>query len=349
MSIKDLSLFTDMSILDFEDSVLSKDSLILFLHKHIEITDTIARRFNLYSKNISGLTFRDASSLVKDGNELDFYYQLMKVCKGSIIILLNNLTELEPLVQALDLNHAGTNFHLFHASQRTVNTQFGQMISDRNKSLFNLSVSGTQSHLGDEPSISRQLFDSYRLGNVYRDPEALIEPLKMATCTIIDLSVMKQMDVPGRELISSSGLSSETANQIAFSAGNASNNRIFVISGFDLLSEPTPTAIDTVTQIIYYFLQGKSTHTPMDLNEENATSYLVESIDGFEHIEFLKFHQQNEWYVKYPMELPDSHKMFKLIPCNYFDYEYSAAGELSPRLYEIFMALHQFRQGEALA
>lgn len=347
-----MNFFTELNFLQkingIEDEKLQNPNSVLFLPSDVEFLKDIGEYLQNFSVQNFKTQFLNGNAVMNTEKELDSIYKLQQVFRGKVIIFLNNLIDFEEFIQAFDLNGRHLNLQIFHASQSVAMNAISQIVASRNKTLHNVAISGTQRHLSQMRKYERQLFDSYRLGNIYKDPEALIEPLKMTDVALFDLSVLKQSDIPGRDFISVSGLSSETANQISSTCGASPACKYFVISGFDLLKDPGVMEFDTVCQIVYYFLQGMERLESPVWNESNIQKYVVNDVDGYDQIEFIKNVLTNEWAVHFPLELSDSYSKFNIIPCTYFDYEYSVKGELPPRLYEIFMVLNQFHEAKPL-
>jgi hypothetical protein len=330
-----------------DDRLQNAHSLLLF-PSDVQCLKSIGLRLTNYSVQNFKTQIFNGDAVLNTEKELDSIYKLQQIFKGKVIFFLNNITDFEEFIQSSDLNGQNLNMHIFHASQSVAMNALSQIVASRNRTLQNVAISGTQRHLSLGTKYERQLFDSFRLGNIYKDPEALIEPLNMADIALLDLSVVKQSDIPGREFISVSGLSSETMNQIASTCGSSPACRYLAITGFDLLNEPGEADIDTVCQIIYYFIQGMEKTENVLWNEADTQKYVVNDVDGYDQIEFAKNALTNEWMVYFPLELPSQYKKFSTIPCTYFDYDYSVKGELPPRLYEIFMVLNQFHEAKPL-
>lgn len=326
------------------DPILLQDSTSVFLNTDAKISQSIVRYLNILTGNTKNDNFVEIPYTFYKGNELDFFFGFLTNFQGKAFIVMPDLASIEPVIQALDLLNRLCNLHIFHNSQLTCNQVLNDIISERNKNIFNIAISGTQAHLGKSDYNSWQKFDSYRLGNIYRDPEALIEPLKMTDLTIFDLSVVKQSDLPARKLISVSGLGSETSNQIAATVGASNGNRLFIITGLDQLSDASELDADMFSQLFYYWNQGRSNPNFGINYGDDESNFLVDDVGGFEHINFYKNKISSDWSVEYPLSLSEKYQKFKRIPCTYFDYEFTAAGDLSPRLYEIFMALNQYHE-----
>ena len=329
---------------NLEDPVLSQASTIAILNTDEKISQSIFVRLNNFSKNIKERAFVEIPNTFFSENELDFFYKFLTTYKGNAFVIMPDLSDIEPVIQAFDLLNHTLNLHVFHNSQAVCSEVLNSIISERNKNILNVSLSGTQAHLSAPEPSPFQKFDSYRLGHIYRDPEALIEPLKMTDLTVFDLSVVKQSDLPSRNYISVSGLSSETSNQIAYTAGMSMRNRIFIVTGLNKVREAGEIDADMFMQLFYYWQQGVFWQQPEAESKDEESNFIVDDVAGYDQINFYKSKKTGEWSVEFPLSLAEKYKNFKRIPCTYFDYEYTSTGDLSPRLYEIFMALNQYHE-----
>ena len=161
---------------------------------------------------------------------------------------------------------------------------------------------------------------------------------------MVDLSIVKQSDLPSKLELGVSGFTSESFNQIARSIGSSENTKMTILTGFSKQNEGIDeVSVDTIAQFIYYYISGvnKSGNTHGTVQE---TTFIIDECLPYHNVNFTKDEISMEWFANYPYPLPEELKHLSKVPCTYNDYIYSGKGELSPRLEDIFSWLDELRE-----
>lgn len=205
-------------------------------------------------------------------------------------------------------------------------------------------MSGHQQHLSENAKIPKSSFDNYRLGNLLQQIEVIQKPIQYSNCVVVDLSIVKQSDLPSKLELGVSGFTSESFNQIARSIGSSENTKMTILTGFSKQNEGIDeVSVDTIAQFIYYYISGvnKSGNTHGTVQE---TTFIIDECLPYHNVNFTKDEISMEWFANYPYPLPEELKHLSKVPCTYNDYIYSGKGELSPRLEDIFSWLDELRE-----
>lgn len=277
--------------------------------------------------------------LKETDRQFSLFSEILNNSKCKIFILQNKLSELKFLLEALDIACISPNVQLFHNSSTVCHEVFSEINPRCLENIVNIGISATQTHLSSKSDLTPQYFDSYRLGQMIHQMEVINDAIAFADIVVADISAIKQSDIPGRRNISSSGLSSEAFNHIARNAG-IGKSRVTVLTGLESLDPGDDIGIDALAQFVFYFLDGAHSQSS-GTDEEILSSYTIDECLPFESVNFLKSEFTGRWFAEFPTRLPDHLKKFQLIPCSYQDYQYSARGELSPRILDIFKRLDE--------
>ena len=329
---KNSNALTLQDLIDNPENVLIVSSNIKNLKKIIE-------RLNNFNLPIFNIHLIDLGTLEDDAQLFPLLTEMINTCKCKTFILQNEFLDIKYLFQAADISNLFMNMHVIHSSLHYVEYAFSGFNTKSFRTISNISTSGHQQHLSEGVTIKNSHFDNYRLGQLLGQPDVLNKPIKYADTVVVDLSVLKQADLPDKLPVGSSGITSESFNQIARSAGSSIKTRFTVLTGFEAMQSDNDISIDTISQFIYYFLSGANNSDGSASTTE--TTFIVGECLPYGSVSFTKNEMTLEWYTTYPNELPELLSHFKKIPCTYNDYVYSGKGELSPRLADIFIWLDQ--------
>lgn len=317
---------------------LSNPENVLIVSLDVKNLKSIVEQLNKYRFEKNNIHLIFPGILEDDTQQFPLLNEILSVSKCKIFILQKEFSDLKYLLQAADIVNFSSNIHIIHNSLAKLKAgleSFGQRCLEP---VVNIGVSAFQQHLSEGCDLPKQNFDQYRLGHVLSNIEVVNKPIASSNIVVVDISALRQSDIPGRREISSSGLHSEAFNQIARSAGLSLSTRITVLSGLNDIEEGNEASIDTVAQFIYYFLSGAG--QALSFSEPaRTTNYIIDECLPYASIQFTKNEITNEWSVRYPVKLPDHLSLFQYVPCTYNDYQYSGQGELSPRIADIFRTL----------
>ncbi len=316
---------------------LSNPNNILILSVNHEVTEKIFQSIHHYQIVLNDSDLAFPGTLQDRDQQFPLYSEVLSKGKCKIFILQNKLFELKYLFEAIDIAGKSFNVQLFHNSLSYCNATFSDFNPRCLENMVNIGISATQSHLSGEKMLSGQHFDSYRLGQLLNNMEVINDAISYADVVVADLSALKQCDIPGRNDIASSGLSSEAFNHIARNAG-LSRAQITVLTGLENLNSEDCIGIDTLAQFIYYYLDGARIQGRQN-SEGNLISYTIDECLPYESVKFLKNDFSGSWFAEFPTRLPDHLAHLQLVPCSYQDYQLSGRGELSPRILDVFKTL----------
>lgn len=319
-----------LSLLDLIDNPEN----VLIVSTNIKNLKKIIERLNNFNLPIFNIHLIDLGTLEDDAQLFPLITEMINICKCKTFILQNEFLNIKYLFQAADISNHFMNIHIIHSSLHYIEQGFLDFNQKSFRTISNISTSGHQQHLSEGATIKNSHFDNYRLGQLLGQPELLNKPIKYADTVVVDLSVLKQADLPDKQPVGASGITSESFNQIARSAGSSPHTRFTILTGFEGNEMDNEISVDTISQFLYYFLAGAN--NPEDASGSTETTFIVEECLPYGSVSFTKNEMSMEWHTTYPNELPESLNHFKKIPCIYNDYLYSGKGELSPRLVDIF-------------
>lgn len=324
--------------------IIDNPENVLIVSSNIKNLKKIIERLNNFNLPIFNIHLIDLGTLEDDAVLFPLLTEMINTCKCKTFILQNEFLDIKYLFQAADVSNLFMNIHVIHSSLHYVEQSFLNFNNKSFRTISNISTSGHQQHLSNGVTLKNSHFDNYRLGQLLGQPEVLNKPIKYSDALVVDISVLKQSDLPDKKPVGSSGITSESFNQIARSAGASEKTRFTILTGFEGKEMENEISIDTISQFIYYFLAGAN--NPDASASSSETTFVVGECLPYSSVSFIKNEMTMEWYTIYPGDLPEQLEHFRKIPCSYNDYVYSGKGELSPRLTDIFTWLeHLAKQG----
>lgn len=317
------------------NELLDNPKNVIIVSLDVKNLESIIEQLNIYNFEKNNIHLIYPGILEDDTQLFSLLNNILSESKCKLFILQNKFSDSKFLFEAADIANYTTNLQIFHNSLTKVKTTLDILNPKVFRSLVNIGISGHQQHLSGSINMDHSHFDSYRLGNILSQIEVLNKPIQYSDAVIADLSVLKQSELPSRNAISTSGITSEMFNQIARIAGNSYKTRVTVMSGLDEIQAGDAVSNDTIAQFIYYYISGAS-KAGINGNGEKLTNYVVDECLPYGSVTFIKNEVTLEWTVKYPGITDDNLSKYSLIPCSYQDFQYSGQGELSPRLLDIF-------------
>ena len=317
---------------------------VLIVSFEVKNIEKFAKRLNKFNFEEFNIHLIQPGTLEDDANTFQLLNEILSESKCKVFILQNHISDLKYFFQAADLSNFYANIQIFHNSLSELQREFSNFIEKSFRTILNLGVSGHQQHLSENAKIPKSSFDNYRLGNLLQQIEVIQKPIQYSNCVVVDLSIVKQSDLPSKLELGVSGFTSESFNQIARSIGSSENTKMTILTGFSKQNEGIDeVSVDTIAQFIYYYISGvnKSGNTHGTVQE---TTFIIDECLPYHNVNFTKDEISMEWFANYPYPLPEELKHLSKVPCTYNDYIYSGKGELSPRLEDIFSWLDELRE-----
>ena len=324
--------------------IITNPKNVLIVSFEVKNIEKFAKRLNKFNFEEFNIHLIQPGTLEDDANTFQLLNEILSESKCKVFILQNHISDLKYFFQAADLSNFYSNIQIFHNSLSELQREFSNFIEKSFRTILNLGVSGHQQHLSENAKIPKSSFDNYRLGNLLQQIEVIQKPIQYSNCVVVDLSIVKQSDLPSKLELGVSGFTSESFNQIARSIGSSENTKMTILTGFSKQNEGIDeVSVDTIAQFIYYYISGvnKSGNTHGTVQE---TTFIIDECLPYHNVNFTKDEISMEWFANYPYPLPEELKHLSKVPCTYNDYIYSGKGELSPRLEDIFSWLDELRE-----
>jgi hypothetical protein len=116
----------------------------------------------------------------------------------------------------------------FHNSLSELQREFSNFIEKSFRTILNLGVSGHQQHLSENAKIPKSSLITIVLEICSKQIEVIQKPIQYSNCVVVDLSIVKQSDLPSKLELGVSGFTSESFNQIARSIGSSENTKMTI-------------------------------------------------------------------------------------------------------------------------
>jgi arginase family enzyme len=199
--------------------------------------------------------------------------------------------------------------------------------------LFSFSQIAYQTYLVEHEVITtleKLYFDTYRVGEVHKDIEAIEPAVRHANLLSFDISAIRTQDAPGYEPANPFGLTGEEACQLCWYAG--ANDHLSSIGIYEYnpdLDGRHLTAM-TIATMIWYFIEGYyHRKNEVDFQSKNFTKYAVGFHDNPHKMVFYKSRNSDKWWME--VEKLYGRRQVSVVPCSYEDYLLAAKGEVPQR------------------
>jgi len=206
-------------------------------------------------------------------------------------------------------------------------TSYLSYIFGHQPELFQFNLIGFQSHFVAPEYLSKVkgVNQHVRLGRL-RENISSSEPVFRNTDVVsFDIGAIIHSEAPGSKRISSNGLRSEEACQLAKYAGLSNRVKVFGLFEVNSENDRNGVTVKLSAQIIWYFLEGftnRISETP-GVNE-NFTIYQVEVKNIDKPIVFLKNRITGRWWIEIPLLNGD----VKYFGCSETEYELASNNEI---------------------
>jgi arginase family enzyme len=165
-------------------------------------------------------------------------------------------------------------------------------------------------------------FDCFRVGVVKENVEEMEPVIRNAHFGSFDISAIRHSDAPAGS-ISPNGLSGEEACMLTRYAGLSPSMQSFGIYGYQPQSDQKELTAKQISQMIWYFIDGKSrSKQEVKLEERSGFNEFHISFAELDTM-FLQSRKTSRWW----MQMPDK----KFIPCSYQDYLKASRNEIPER------------------
>jgi formiminoglutamase len=204
--------------------------------------------------------------------------------------------------------------------------------------LFNYTNIGYQTYFVDTEMldlVEEMYFDAERLGKV-REKIIDSEPmLRSADIVSLDISSVRNSDLPGCKIPSPNGFYGEEICQLARFSGLSDQLSSFGLYNYNPAFDFNNTGAMLCAQIIWYFIDGVY-HREKDYPIANKDTYLkyIVNYEGMEDMIFYKSPKTSRWWMeaKVPKSGNSRYSKQLMIPCSYEDYLLACNGDIPERL-----------------
>jgi formiminoglutamase len=204
--------------------------------------------------------------------------------------------------------------------------------------LFNYTNIGYQTYFVDTEIldlVDEMYFDAERLGKV-REKIIDAEPmLRTADIVSLDISSVRNSDLPGCKIPSPNGFYGEEICQLARFSGLSDQLSSFGLYNYNPAFDFNNTGAMLCAQIIWYFIDGVY-HREKDYPIANKDTYLkyIVNYEGMEDMIFYKSPKTSRWWMeaKVPKSGNSRYSKQLMIPCSYEDYLLACNGDVPERL-----------------
>lgn len=171
-------------------------------------------------------------------------------------------------------------------------------------------------------TLDKLRFDCFRLGKVRENMEEMEPVIRNADLFSFDINAIAHAWCPSNDL-SPNGFTGDEACALMRYAGMGHNNCSVGIYGYDSAHDPLRITAKQISQMLWYYVEGKS---------RGVRESLIEERDGFNEYHtafaevattFLQSKRTGRWW----MQLPDQ----QYIACSYNDYILASSNEIPER------------------
>lgn len=319
-------------------------------------------RESLYQLNnhFTELSIVDLGNIIAGEKIKDTYFAVSEVISelikkeitviilgGSQDITYANYKAYQKLEQMVNLVTIDPSIDINVSDDKITDTNFiNHIITHQPNYLFNYSNIGFQSYFVPKDVwelMEKMHFDAYRLG-VVRGILTQTEPLvRNADIVSLDISAIRNSDLPGCKLPSPNGFYGEEICQIAKYCGASDKLTSFGVYNYNATYDNNGVGAMLSAQIVWYFLDGFNSREgdyPI-ASKESYLKYLVHIPKNDETLVFYKSEKTNRWWtdIPYPGEKNRKYHRHLMVPCDYEDYIKATNGEIPEKWWNTFLKL----------
>lgn len=291
---------------------------------NVRAGETLEDTFYAISEIVTELVKKECVVIILGGSQ-DITYANYKAYEN-----LEQVVNLLTIDSKIDIGKVGTSVN----DRNYIN----YIITHQPNFLFNFSSIGYQTYYVDSDIINLMeelFFDSVRLGKV-REKILEVEPLlRSADIVSLDVSSVRNSDLPGCKIPSPNGFYGEEICQLARFSGLSDQLSSFGLFNYNPAFDFNNTGAMLCAQILWYFIDGVY-HREKDYPIASKDSYLkyIVSNETGEDMIFYKSPKTSRWWMEAGIPKSGNSKYFKqlMIPCSYEDYLLACNGDIPERL-----------------
>ncbi|TRX61574.1 arginase family protein [Carboxylicivirga sp. M1479] len=193
-----------------------------------------------------------------------------------------------------------------------------------------LSMVGVQKYLYSqyqENKIKEATYDIYRLGQLRQHGHVETEPImRDADLVSVDVTSVKQSDLPGRIVAMPNGLAGEELCQLMWYAGQSDRLKAIGVFELDIELDINHQGCSLVAQAIWHILEGyalRYNDYPVKVLDEYRQ--FIVFLDDYElEIKFYNNQSNDRWWV----EIPTQSDKCEIIACGRSDFETASNNEI---------------------
>lgn len=321
------------------------------------IADSVRQELFQLKDHFGNLKIADLGNISPGETIRDTHYAVSTVVseivkKGGIALIIGGSQDLtyanylayEKLEQVVNLVTVDSKFDIGEVEDDvSANKYLQKILLHQPNILFNYSNLAYQTHhvLAKEVDLLKKMyFDSYRLGEIQSNLEAVEPVVRNADILSFDLSSIRTSDNPNNSLKEPNGLYGEEACAIARYAGLSDK-----LSSFGLYNQidAGKQSDKLISQILWYFILGvcnRKKDYPF-ADKETYTKYTVTLEEGTYDVIFYKSHLSDRWWmeVPYPSKKGAKYERHFMVPCTYEDYKLACNDDIPDRWWQTFQKL----------
>jgi arginase family enzyme len=212
--------------------------------------------------------------------------------------------------------------------------------------LFNYSNMGHQRYLTDPDLVvlmEKMYFEATRLGEIQFDTRVVEPVVRNADIVSIDMSAVRQSEMPGFCDPSANGLYGNELAQICRYAGMSDKLTSIGFYEFNPIYDIRDQSAGLLAQCIWCFVEGflyrRGDFPKGDYMDYTRYSVLMD--DSGDELVFYKSPLTDRWWmdVPYPAGSKEKYERHHLVPCSYEDYETALRQEMPDRWWKTFQKL----------
>lgn len=216
--------------------------------------------------------------------------------------------------------------------------------------LIQFSCLGYQSPFTDPALIERLeslRYECHRLGKVRANIEEVEPVVRDADMLAFHIAALRHSEVPACPGAAPGGLYIEEASRIAryaglsdkltsagfFGLGNGEEPSTILRSSLSTLHYDTLLTAQTMSQLIWYFVEGFGLRKhDYPIQKKYFSSFVVDIKTEGLQLTFWKSTRSERWWMEVPRSPKTKQAKSRLIPCSYEDYRSACKGELTERV-----------------
>lgn len=220
-----------------------------------------------------------------------------------------------------------------HNMDFSAQNYLGYLCDDENNAPRDLSIVGVQKYLFSqfqEDKIKNASFDFLRLGQIRQNGQQNIEPyMRDADIISVDMTAVRQCDLPGHHIPMPNGLSGEELCQSMWYAGLSDKLKAIGLFELDTLLDINKQGTVLQAQCIWHILEGLALrYKDYPVKELDEYRQFIVHLDDYElDMKFYNNPENDRWWV----EIPTQDEKSEIVACGKSDFDTASNSEIPER------------------